>query len=69
MEFIDWCIREENGRGYVHATQKERVLGTYEAAREKIRKEYSEPVGPANGNQPVRSPTNRTSSAATGTNG
>ncbi len=64
MDFIDWCIEKENGRGFVDEAQKKQVLGNYESARQQIRQEYSEPGGAANRSQPIRSETNRTSSAA-----
>jgi len=64
IDFIDWCIGIEKARGFVDEAQKNQVLGTYEMARQKIKKEYSEPDSPANGSQPFRAETNRMSSAA-----
>jgi hypothetical protein len=64
MDFIDWCIEKENGRGFVDEAQKKKILGNYESARQRVKKEYSEPDGPANGRQPIRSETNTTPSAA-----
>jgi len=64
MDFIDWCIVKENERGYVDEAQKKEILENYEAARQRVRKEYSGRDGAANGSQPVRAETNRTSSAA-----
>ena len=64
IDFIDWCIVKENERGYIDEAQKKQILQNYEVARGRVRKEYSEPDGAANGSQPIRSETNRTSSAA-----
>ncbi len=64
MDFIDWCIMKENERGYVNEAQKKKILEHYEAARERVKKEYSGQDGTANGSQPVSAETNRTSSAA-----
>ena len=64
MDFIDWCIMKENERGYVDEGQKKQILEHYEAARQRVRKEYSGQDGAANGSQPVCAETNRTSSAA-----
>ena len=44
MDFIDWCIVKENERGYIDEAQKKQVLGNYEAARQRVKKEYSERV-------------------------
>ncbi len=64
MDFIDWCIEKENERGYVDESQRQKVLQPYQAARERMKKVYSEPGGAANQSQPGGSKTNRTSSAA-----
>ena len=65
MDFIDWCVAKEQERGFADEAQQKKVLGIYQEARESVRKEYSEqPNGAANGSQPIRSETNRTSSAA-----
>jgi hypothetical protein len=64
MDFIDWCVAEEEKRGFTDEDQRKHVLGIYASARDRVRKEYSEPVGAANGRQLIRSETNRTSSAA-----
>ena len=64
MDFIDWCIERENQRGYIDSDQKKKVLGRYDAARERVKKEYSEPGGAANRSQPVQAETNRASAAA-----
>jgi len=64
MDFIDWCILQENERGYVDEAQKKHILGVYEAARKDVQKEYSKPDGAARGSQPIRSATNSTPSAA-----
>jgi hypothetical protein len=54
MDFIDWCIEKENARGFVDEAQKKQVLGNYESARQRVKKEYSEPGGAANDSQPIR---------------
>jgi hypothetical protein len=41
MNFIDWCVEQENKRGYVDEAQKKEVLVRYEGARGRVRKEYS----------------------------
>ena len=64
LDFIDWCVSTEKGRGFVDDAQRKQILGTYDRAREDVRKEYAEPGGAANGSQPIRSETNRTSAAA-----
>jgi hypothetical protein len=64
MDFIDWCVAQEQDRGFTEESQRKRILDIYQQARERVRKEYSEPGGPAAGSQPLRSATNRTSSAA-----
>jgi hypothetical protein len=64
MDFIDWCIAKENQRGYVDEAQKKQVLETYEAARLKVKKEYSKNDAPTNGGQPTRLETNQTSLGA-----
>ncbi len=48
MDFIDWCIVKENERGYVGEAQKKKILENYEAARQRVKKEYSEQGRPAN---------------------
>jgi hypothetical protein len=58
MDFIDWCVEKENERGYVDEAQKRRILDNYEAARERVKKNYSEQKGPANATQPIRPSTN-----------
>jgi hypothetical protein len=63
MDFIDWCIAKENERGYVDEAQKMQILGLYEAARQRVKKEYSEPKGATNESQPIHLETNQTSSA------
>jgi hypothetical protein len=62
-DFIEWCVVKEKARGFTDADQEKSLLATYQRARERVRKEYSEPDGPANGSQPIRSETNSTSSA------
>jgi hypothetical protein len=42
MDFIDWCIAKENERGFVDEAQKKKILGIYEANRQRVKKEYSE---------------------------
>ena len=64
LGFIDWCVSKEQERGFTDEAQRKEVLASYAQAREEARKQYSEPGGAANGRQPVRSETNRTSSAA-----
>jgi len=64
MDFIDWCVVKEKARGFTDADQEKSLLARYQQARERVRKEYSEPDGAANGSQPIRSETNSTSSAA-----
>ena len=58
-----WCIVKENERGYVDEAQKKQTVETYEAARQRVIKEYSEQDDSINGSKPLRSETNRTSSA------
>lgn len=41
MDFIDWCIKKENERGYVDKAQKKQILGLYEAARGCVKEAYS----------------------------
>ena len=53
MDFIDWCIEQENARGYIDAAQRKVTIETYEAARQRVRTEYSKPNGEANGSLPV----------------
>ena len=53
MDFIDWCIGQENARGYTDENQRRRILNTYERARQGLRSEYSEPHGAANEGLPV----------------
>ena len=60
LDFIDWCIVQENERGYVDEAQKKQVLETYEAARQEVKKEYSKNDAPTNGSQPTRLETNQT---------
>jgi len=64
MDFIDWCITKENELGFVDEAQRKQILGNYEAARQRVSKEYSEQIRPANGSQLIHSETNRTSPAA-----
>jgi len=64
LDFIDWCTSKEQERGFTDEAQRKGVLGRYARAREEVRKEYSEPDGAAKRSQPIRSETNRTSSAA-----
>ena len=64
IDFIDWCVGKEREHGFIDEAQRKKVLRVYEDARETVRKRYSEPGGAANGSQPIRSETNRTSSAA-----
>ncbi len=47
MDFIDWCIDQENARGYTDENQRRRILKNYEQARQGLLSEYSEP-GAAN---------------------
>jgi hypothetical protein len=63
-DFIDWCIAAENARGYVDDAQRGKVLNTYEEARQRVRKQYSEQIGPANGGQPLSPDSTSTPSAA-----
>jgi hypothetical protein len=63
-DFIEWCVVKERARGFTDADQEKKLLETYQRAREEVRKEYSEPVGAANGSQPTHSETNSTPSAA-----
>jgi len=60
LDFIDWCIVQENERGYVDEAQKKQILETYEAARQRVKKEYSDKAGTTNGSQPTRLETNQT---------
>lgn len=41
LDFIDWCVRKENERGYVSDKQKADLLARYENARDKMKKLYS----------------------------
>ena len=45
-DFIDWCIAQENARGYVDEAQRKHTLDIYEKARQSVRREYSERSGP-----------------------
>ena len=42
MDFIDWCVAKEKARGFIDADQEKKLLVTYQEARERVRKEYSE---------------------------
>jgi hypothetical protein len=53
MDFIDWCISEEQKRGFMDEQQRKAVLGNYERAREEVRRQYS---GPIKRNQPSGAP-------------
>jgi hypothetical protein len=41
MDFIDWCIKKENERGYINKEQEKQILGIYEAARARVKEAYS----------------------------
>jgi hypothetical protein len=41
MDFIDWCVANERGRGFVDAEQERQVLDTYQRARDEVREKYS----------------------------
>jgi len=45
LDFIDWCVAKENERGFVGEAQKKKLLDTYQQAREKVKKEYSNDKG------------------------
>jgi hypothetical protein len=62
IDFIDWCIAEEEKRGFIDEDQRKHVLDTYASARDRVRNEYSEPHGA--GSQMIRSETNSTLSPA-----
>ena len=64
MDFIDWCIEKENERGFVDESQKKQILGNYDAARQEMKKVYSEPDCLPNRSQPIGPETNSTSGAA-----
>ena len=53
MDFIDWCINKEQERGFVDEAQKKLILGNYEAARQRMVKEYSKPGGKGTRSQQV----------------
>lgn len=64
LGFIDWCVLQEKQRGFVDEAQRKHLLSRYEEARKEVRRQYSEPGGPANRSRPVGSETNRTPPAA-----
>jgi len=45
LDFIDWCVAKEEERGFVDEAQKKKLLDTYQQAREKVKKEYSNDKG------------------------
>lgn len=51
LDFIDWCVGKETERGFVDEAQRKRTIDTYEQARQKVRKQYSEPGGQAKRNR------------------
>jgi hypothetical protein len=63
LDFIDWCVLKENERGFVDDAQRKHILDRYAEARKEVRREYSEPGGPANRSQPIRPGTNSTPAA------
>ncbi len=61
MAFIDWCIEKEKERGFVDDPQTKRILGNYETARQRVKKQYSDAGGAVNRLEPTGSQTNRES--------
>jgi hypothetical protein len=64
LDFIDWCSRKEQERGFTDDAQRQQILRYYEQEHVRARKKYSEPDATANGSQSMLSETNRASSAA-----
>ena len=64
LDFINWCLVREDERGYVDETQKKRIHGTYEEARQQVRTKYSSKSSSKLESQPSYSETNRTTSGA-----
>ena len=63
-DFIEWCVAKEKARGFADTDQERKLIETYQRARDRVRKEYSEQDAAANGSQPSSSDTNRASSSA-----
>jgi hypothetical protein len=40
-DFIDWCVREEEKRGFTDESQRQRILKNYQNARVRVAEEYS----------------------------
>jgi len=40
-DFIDWCVAEEEKRGFTDAKQREQILDNYRSARERVNTESS----------------------------
>ncbi len=64
LDFIEWCMKEEQERGFIDENQRKDILHIYQSAKERVTREYSEPGGAANRGQPVGSETNRTPAPA-----
>jgi hypothetical protein len=61
MDFIDWCLAEEDKRGYVDDEQKTKTHQTYEQARKTVRELYTPTEKPKS---EARPPTGQTNSAS-----
>lgn len=59
MDFIDWCVSKETERGFVDEAQRRHILGQYDEARERVRKEYATADTATEARQPAASETNQ----------
>jgi hypothetical protein len=47
LDFIDWSLQEEIRRGFLHETDREQMLRSYETTRERLRGHYSKEDSPS----------------------
>ena len=45
LDFIEWCIKEEQERGFTDEGQRKGIPSMYESAKERVTKEHSEAAG------------------------